>query len=193
MKTMTVALVLAAAIGCSVGCSSGKGKTASTLPTDDKPAAAAAKQTKPAPSVTGDQQVSPGLALSGDIVAACGIKITGTANPKFDYDKDELSPEDRQVLDQVATCLTTGALKGKAVSLIGRADPRGTEEYNLGLGSRRSESVSAYLSRLGVQKTQLGVTTRGSLDASGTDEAGWQQDRRVDIQLASNATASGDS
>jgi peptidoglycan-associated lipoprotein len=77
----------------------------------------------------------------------------------------------------------TGALKGKAVSLVGRADPRGTEEYNLGLGSRRASSVSTYLERLGVGQPQLAVTTRGALDATGTDESGWQKDRRVDIML----------
>jgi peptidoglycan-associated lipoprotein len=185
MKTMTVALVLAAAIGCS------KDKKSTTTVTSDTSTPAATKQTKPPPSVTADQKVSPTLAISGDILAACGIKAIASANPKFDYDKDELSNEDRAVLDQVATCLMTGALKGKNVALIGRADPRGTEEYNLGLGSRRSESVSAYLTRLGVQKTQLGVTTRGALDASGTDESGWQQDRRVDIQLASAESESG--
>lgn len=186
MKTTTLALVLASVAAIGVGCSKDKAKSASTVPSD-KPAPAATNQAKPQPNVTADQQVSPGIALGGDIVAACGIKATANAaNPKFDYDKDELSTEDRAILDQVATCLTSGALKGKSVSLIGRADPRGTEEYNLGLGSRRSESVSSYLVRLGVQKTQLGVTTRGALDATGTDEAGWQQDRRVDIQLASN-------
>lgn len=186
MKTMTFALVVAALIGCHHD----KAKSTLPPPTDDKPAATA-KQTKPAPAVTGDQQVSPTLSVSGDIIAACGIKATATAaNPKFDYDKDELSPEDRTILDQIATCLTSGALKGKNVALIGRADPRGTEEYNLGLGSRRAESVSSYLGRLGVQKTQLGVTTRGALDATGTDESGWAQDRRVDIQLASTTEAS---
>jgi len=178
MKTMSVALVLAALIGCSKD----KAKTATT---PKEPTKAVAKQDKPAPDLTPDQVVSPGLAIGGDILAACAIKAAPTsANPKFDYDKDELAEEDRKVLDQIATCLTTGPLKGKVVSLIGRADPRGTEEYNLGLGSRRSESVSQYLARLGVQKPQLGQTTRGALDASGTDEAGWQQDRRVDIQLA---------
>lgn len=178
MKTMSVALVLVAMIGCSKD----KAKTATTLPKDEPKAVA--KQDKPAPNLTQDQVVSPGLAIGGDILAACGIKAVPSANPKFDYDKDELTEEDRKVLDQIATCLTTGALKGKAVALIGRADPRGTEEYNLGLGSRRSESVSQYLGRLGVQKPQLGVTTRGALDATGTDESGWKQDRRVDIQLA---------
>jgi peptidoglycan-associated lipoprotein len=79
--------------------------------------------------------------------------------------------------------MTTGKLTGKAVSLIGRADPRGTEEYNLGLGSRRSSSVGKYLQNLGVGTPQLAVTTRGALDATGTDESSWKNDRRVDVQL----------
>jgi outer membrane protein OmpA-like peptidoglycan-associated protein len=54
----------------------------------------------------------------------------------------------------------------------------------MGLGSRRAETVSSYLARLGVEKPQLAVTTRGALDATGTDEATWQHDRRVDLQLA---------
>lgn len=178
MKTMTVALVLVALIGCSKD----KAKTAKTVPTDEA-SGPTAKQDKPAPSVTKDVPVSPGLAVSSDVLAACGIKATASANPKFDYDKDELAPDDRVVLDLLATCLISGPLKGKAVLLIGRADPRGTEEYNLGLGSRRASSVSQYLARLGVGSPQLAVTTRGALDASGSDESGWRQDRRVDIQL----------
>jgi len=72
------------------------------------------------------------------------------------------------------------------VSLIGRADARGTEEYNLGLGSRRAHTVGQYLGRLGVGEPQLAVTTRGALEATGNDEAGWAQDRRVDVQLKQN-------
>ena len=181
MKTMTVALVLAALIGCSKD----KAKTATTTPHESTPVSTAT-QDKPAPAVTDDQPVSHSLAVSADLLAACGIKATASANPKFDYDKDDLSPDDRTVLDQLATCLTTGALKGKAVSLIGRADPRGTDEYNLGLGSRRASSVSTYLEHLGVGQPQLAVTTRGAMDATGTDEAGWQKDRRVDVLLKVN-------
>jgi outer membrane protein OmpA-like peptidoglycan-associated protein len=92
------------------------------------------------------------------------------------------------VLDQIATCLISGALKGRAVDLIGRADPRGTEEYNLGLGSRRAGTVSSYLGRLGVGQPQMMVTTRGALDATGTDDASYAKDRRVDIQLQASKT-----
>ncbi len=187
MKTMTLALALALATIAGCGKDKAKAKTTPTdtttvtTPTDTNPIK------KPEPVVTGDTQVSQGLAVSGDIAAACGLKAAAAGtNPTFDYDKDELSPDDRAVLDQLATCLTTGALKGKAVALIGRADPRGTEEYNLGLGSRRAHSVSQYLGRLGVGQPQMAVTTRGALEASGTDEASWKQDRRVDIQLQSS-------
>jgi peptidoglycan-associated lipoprotein len=153
MKTITLALLATAAFGCHHD----KKATTTPAPTNDQPAAA--EQTKPAPQVTQDQQVSPNLALSGDIVQLCGIKAASlTADPHFDYNKDELTPEDRTVLDQLATCMTTGALKGKAVSLVGRE-------------------------HLGVGQPQLAVTTRGALDATGTDEAGYAKDRRVDVQL----------
>lgn len=106
-----------------------------------------------------------------------------TDAPKFSYDDSDLLPADRDVLQQVAECLTHGPLQGKSVELIGRADPRGTEEYNLGLGSRRANSVKTYLERLGVPSAHLSPNTKGALDASGTDEASWQRDRRVDLQL----------
>ncbi len=188
MNTTTLALVLATAALCTqmAGCSKDKPKAKTTpTPITEKPAATD-KMEKAVPQITTDTQVSSGLAVSGDIAAACGLKVASptTPNPTFDYDKDEITGDDKAVLDQIAVCLTTGALKGKAVALIGRADPRGTEEYNLGLGSRRAASVGKYLGRLGVGDPQLAVTTRGAIDATGTDESGWKQDRRVDIQLA---------
>ncbi len=139
--------------------------------------------TKSPPAITADQKVSPGISISGDIATMCGIKPLANVNPTFDYDKDELTSDDRNILQQLATCMMTGPLKDKAVALIGRADPRGTEEYNLGLGSKRASSVGSFLSHLGVQAPQLAVTTRGALDATGTDEAGYKTDRRVDVQL----------
>ena len=186
MKITTLALAAVVSIAALSGCSK---KKQVAKPTPEAKATPAAKPAddKTLEQLPADQQVSQSLAISGDIVKLCGIKVTQTSgSPTFDYDKAELSPEDRQVLDQLATCLMTGALKGKNVALTGRADPRGTEEYNLGLGSQRAGSVGAYLTHLGVAQGQLEVTTRGALDAQGTDEAGWQKDRRVDITLAAN-------
>jgi peptidoglycan-associated lipoprotein len=182
MKTMTVALVFTALVACSKD----KPKT-TAVPTQPKATGKGGLE-QPEKAIAGNTPVSSNLAVSPDLIAACGIKVpsAGAGSPKFATDKDELGDDDKKVLDQIATCLTTGALKGKAVSLTGRADPRGTEEYNLGLGSRRATSVSTYLARLGVTQPQLAVTTRGALDATGTDEAGWAQDRRVDINPKNN-------
>lgn len=182
MKNALFALMVAS---LSVGaCSHDKPKTMTTTTQVTSKKAAPAADTKQLAQVTTNTQVSPNLALSGDIMSMCGIKATATAAPpQFDYDKDALTPDDRAVLDQLATCMMTGALKGKAVSLVGRADARGTEEYNLSLGSRRSDAVSAYLTHLGVGEPFLAATTRGALDATGTDEASYAKDRRVDILL----------
>ena len=39
------------------------------------------------------------------------------------------------------------------------------------------------LRRLGVESAQLTATTRGEIDATGADETGWREDRRVDLEL----------
>jgi peptidoglycan-associated lipoprotein len=139
----------------------------------------------PAPTTTATtatQQKDPAVNLSKDIIDACNITIPDRA-PKFDFDSSNLSSAEKEILDQMAKCLTTGPLKGRSIKLTGRADPRGEHEYNMGLGENRGTSVRKYLAGLGVTDDHMAVTSRGALDATGTDEAGWQKDRRVDIGL----------
>ncbi len=159
-------------------------KVSPATPPPAAPSTSAGSGAKPAPNLSGNQKMSNTLALSGEIVELCGIKPTSSAAaPKFDYDKDQLTDDDHNILQQLATCMLRGPLQGRDVELIGRADPRGTEEYNIALGSRRARSVSEYLQALGVGKNRLPQTSRGALDATGTDEGGWAKDRRVDIVL----------
>ena len=103
--------------------------------------------------------------------------------PKFDYDEAALLPQDRDVLEQVAKCVTTGPLKGRKLALVGRCDPRGETEYNMVLGDHRADAVHVYLARLGVGTNRMSKTSRGELDAEGQDDDSWQRDRRVDIGL----------
>jgi peptidoglycan-associated lipoprotein len=103
--------------------------------------------------------------------------------PKFDYDEAALLPEDRDVLEQVARCVTVGPLRGRKLALVGRADPRGETEYNMVLGDHRADAVHVYLARLGVGTGAMSKTSRGELDAEGKDDDSWQRDRRVDIAL----------
>ena len=150
-------------------------------PTTPK-AVAAAPATKAAPPPV--TPASPNVAVSDDLARACMLKLDNVQSaPKFEFDTFELLPADRDVLQQVATCITSGPLKGKKLELTGRADPRGTEEYNLGLGTRRAGAVASYLQKLGVVQNQLAETTRGALDAAGTEESTWKTDRRVDLRV----------
>lgn len=129
--------------------------------------------------------LSEGVGVADEILRLC--KLDGPelrAMPTYEFDRSELSPNDRKVLALVAECLSTGPLKGRAVRIVGRADPRGETTYNMALGAERAGGVARYLGLLGVAKPRLGVTSRGELDAQGTDEAGWRADRRVDILLA---------
>ena len=121
---------------------------------------------------------------SDELMKACKIQLSNVDRaPKFDFDDADLLPEDRDVLEQIAKCITTGPLKGRALDLVGRCDPRGEVEYNMVLGDYRAESVSDYLARLGVDPAAMARTTRGDLDAEGKNEEGWQRDRRVDSGL----------
>ena len=121
--------------------------------------------------------------LSDDILRACEIVDNADRAPKFDFDSNDLSVAEKDVLAQVAKCLTVGPLKGRAVRLVGRADARGESEYNMTLGAKRANSVKGYLSGLGVDKAKMAETSRGELDATGSDDSGYNKDRRVDVDL----------
>ena len=141
-------------------------------------------QAPPAQQQAAQQPVSTNIDAGADLVKECELHFANTEQaPKFDFNEAGLTTDDRDVLQQVADCVTKGPLKGKQLKLVGRADPRGTEEYNLGLGQRRAHSVGEYLEHLGVGNGQIAVSTRGSIDATGKDEDGWRTDRRVDLDI----------
>lgn len=164
----------AKAPGASSGRSGQTTTTAGALP--DKDGAA-----------TGPSVDTAGLSVSSAIAKACGIAAQADGKsvaPSFEYDSAALAEEDRALLSQIARCLTEGALKGRNVSLVGRADQRGEPEYNMTLGGSRSDTVKRYMVDLGVGRERMAGTSRGEMDATGSDEAGWAHDRRVDIELA---------
>jgi outer membrane protein OmpA-like peptidoglycan-associated protein len=100
-------------------------------------------------------------------------------------DSSTILSTDISPLNAVARCFTEGPLKGRSMRLVGHADPRGTAEYNMTLGQDRADSVQSYLDRHGVRSSQIATTSRGAIDASGHDAAGWATDRRVDVMLGS--------
>ena len=112
-----------------------------------------------------------------------GPGCTDFPAPRFDYESPDVRGDARAVLERLAGCLTKGSLKGAQVLLTGHCDPRGEQEFNMSLGDNRAEAVKVFLIGLGVPAEKVRTSSRGELDASGMDEAGWLNDRRVDIEV----------
>jgi peptidoglycan-associated lipoprotein len=97
----------------------------------------------------------------------------------FQNDSSELSGEARGTLDRQAAWLAK--YPRYAVTVEGHADERGTREYNIALGARRSAAARDYLISRGVSSTRLKTISYGKerpvavCDA----ESCWSQNRRA--------------
>ena len=180
-RSLVLSALVLAALPLAVGCG---GSAKATVKADVKvKKKKKVKKVEPAPEPI--VQASPTIGVSEDLAEQCTVRINNVSKaPKFDYNDVNLLAEDKDVLDVVASCVTTGPLKGRSIQLVGRADPRGTMEYNLALGTKRATTVARYLEKVGVSSKQIALTTRGDLDADGREEAAWREDRRVDLTLA---------
>jgi peptidoglycan-associated lipoprotein len=118
--------------------------------------------------------------ISDEIRKACGITDTEAF---FAYDSANVREQDKAVLAKLAACFTTGPLKGREMRLVGHADNRGEEDYNMVLGQNRADNVKNAIVAAGMTAAKALTTSRGELDATGSDNASWQKDRRVDIVL----------
>lgn len=120
------------------------------------------------------------VSISENIRRACGISED---DAYFAFDSASVDARARGVLSKVAECFRSGPLRGKKLNLIGHADPRGDSEYNMVLGGQRASSVESVLLDRGLPRERISTTSRGEMDATGTDEQGWVNDRRVDLTL----------
>lgn len=135
----------------------------------------------PPPEKPGDDPRQSTINVSDEIAVACGIT---DAEAKFAYDSARVQKGDQPVLNKLVACFTTGKLGGRTMRLVGHADPRGEAEYNMVLGGKRADNVKGYLAAQGLPDRQAETTSRGEMDATGTDEPSWSEDRRVDVILA---------
>ncbi len=123
------------------------------------------------------------IRLSDDFRRECQLPNAPQEAPHFDFADATLHPRGANILDDVAKCLSTGPLKGRAVTIIGRTDPRGSAEYNKELSADRANAARSYLVDHGVTAANVRIVARGEQGARGDDEASWALDRRVDFEL----------
>jgi peptidoglycan-associated lipoprotein len=107
--------------------------------------------------------------------------ILSQRNIYFDFDSDAIRVEFRPNIEAHAKYLQANS--NAKVTLQGNADERGTREYNLSLGQRRSVAVKTALNLLGVPDSQIETVSYGEENANPAcaDDACYQADRRVDI------------
>ena len=99
----------------------------------------------------------------------------------FDYDKDVVKAEYKDLLAAHAKYVASHP-KAK-MTLTGNTDDRGSREYNVSLGQKRSVSVKKSMNVLGAQDTQIETVSFGEerADTNCKDDACYGKDRRVDI------------
>jgi peptidoglycan-associated lipoprotein len=167
-KTLVVWVMLAASLAF-VGCGN--------KPKVDPNAGANTSQSGPdssgvgSASATGEELEAPGP-MEG---------LLAKRTVYFDFDSSEIRGEGTEIVAAHAKYLAQNT--GMKVRLEGHTDERGSREYNIGLGERRSQSVRRALLLQGAAEGQLATVSYGEERpaAAGSDEAAWTKNRRVEI------------
>ena len=103
----------------------------------------------------------------------------------FDFDRSDIRPDARQVLESNAGWLKTNSRA--RIKIEGHCDERGTTEYNLALGQRRAEATKRFLVALGIDASRLATISYGEERPACTDhdEGCWSQNRRSHFMIES--------
>ena len=103
----------------------------------------------------------------------------------FGFDDSALTPEARNVLRAKVQWLR--ANPDQCVLIEGHCDERGTDEYNLALGSRRAESVKEFMVKAGIDASRLTTISYGEERpaVTGRNEEAWAKNRRAEFEFTS--------
>ena len=180
MRGINIALVLAAAVAA-VGVPRVEAQVRST-PTEQEiidallPSAADPGKKGRTRAMSGDR----GVRVSGDTetgVPSIDLEVN------FAFDSTRLDNESMLTLDVLGRALSSDALKGQTIEIVGHTDAKGTQEYNDALSQRRAAAVVSYLVVKfpvdGALLSSKGMGERELLDADRPEAAA---NRRVEIR-----------
>ena len=99
----------------------------------------------------------------------------------FDYDKFDVKDEYRSLVEAHARYLRDNP--SARMLIQGNADERGSREYNVGLGQRRSDSVKKMMTLLGARESQIESVSLGEEKpaCSESNEGCWAKNRRGEL------------
>jgi peptidoglycan-associated lipoprotein len=105
----------------------------------------------------------------------------------FEFDKADLTVASQEKLRRIADWLLQDPHRTITFRIEGNCDPRGTAEYNLGLGDRRARTAKNFLVSLGIGANRIDTISYGLEKAMGDYEGSpdvrpsWAHDRRDDF------------
>jgi outer membrane protein OmpA-like peptidoglycan-associated protein len=115
---------------------------------------------------------------------AMGLVMTlDSKSVRFDFDKSNIKPQYRDILNRIAGILM--ALKGYTIAVYGYTDDVGTQAYNLKLSQRRAEAVRDFLVNAGISPKIISTKGFGKADprVPGNSEQARAANRRVEIGI----------
>jgi len=102
---------------------------------------------------------------------------------RFDFNKADIKPEYRDILNRIAGILMT--FRGYRIAVYGYTDDVGGQTYNLQLSERRAEAVRDFFVQTGISPTIMSAKGFGKSDprVPGNDEQARAANRRVEIAI----------
>jgi peptidoglycan-associated lipoprotein len=154
-------------------------------------AALAACAGRPAPTPTPavpepTQQQAPSGPVAG---SAEEFRVTVGDRIFFGYDRFDLTPEARAILERQAAWLRR--YPNVRILVEGNCDERGTREYNLALGARRAAAARDYLVSLGITGDRMTTVSYGKerpMDPRSNEQA-WSVNRNAHSTIVSGAVS----
>lgn len=124
-----------------------------------------------------DQDQQGGMSALDDPNSPLSVRVI-----YFEYDSSEVLPQYRSAVEAHAAYLASNP--NAVVTLEGHADERGSREYNLALGERRSYAIKSQMAVLGAGDNQMRVVSYGEERPAleGHDESAWSKNRRVELR-----------
>ena len=132
-----------------------------------------------------DSGMSDGTAMSGQSGSSAALSDPNSPlsvrTIYFEYDSITINSEGQSALNAHAEFLSLNP--NQTLIVEGHTDERGTREYNLSLGERRSRAVVDFLTVSGVQVEQIEIRSYGEENPVALDhsESAWQLNRRAEL------------
>jgi peptidoglycan-associated lipoprotein len=132
---------------------------------------------------SGVATVNAGSSVPYDPISDPKTSVYGKRSIYFEFDSYTVDPKYVAIISTHASYLKSNPRQETSIIIQGNTDDRGTAEYNLALGQRRSEAVKKALVAQGVSETLLEAVSFGKEKPANPaqTEAAFRENRRADF------------